>query len=112
MKPALHITFHGAERSEALETRIREKVEQLLSGRHDITSCRVSVEGPPRHRAHGGTWAIHIELHRPGQPLIVSREPGHDPAHEDPFVAVRDAFETARRRLVDEAKGRRGGTLA
>jgi len=42
----------------------------------------------------------------------VSREPGQHHAHEDVFVAIRDAFDAAQRQLADYARRQRGATKA
>ena len=43
-------------------------------------------------------------LLQPGGTLVIDREPGEDHAHEDMRVAVRDAFDAARRRLQDRMR--------
>jgi hypothetical protein len=45
-----------------------------------------------------------VELAVPGGTIVVNREPGEDHAHEDLHVAIRDAFDAARRRLQDQMK--------
>ena len=49
MQSPLKLTIHGVDHSEALETRIRAKVEKLEEFFDHITSCRVAVEMPHRH---------------------------------------------------------------
>lgn len=44
----------------------------------------------------------------PGGDIIIRRDPAEKHAHEDVFVAVRDAFHAARRRLQDQVRRRRG----
>jgi cold shock CspA family protein/ribosome-associated translation inhibitor RaiA len=66
-------------------------------------SCRVVLELPARHQRKGKQYAVRIDLKVPGGELAVTRE--HD---EDLQVAVRDAFDAARRRLEDYARRQRG----
>jgi cold shock CspA family protein len=44
----------------------------------------------------------------PGAEIVVNRDPSKDHAHEDPYVAVRDAVNAAARRLQDYVRVRRG----
>jgi cold shock CspA family protein len=41
---------------------------------------------------------------------VVRRDPPERHAHEDPYVAVRDAFDAARRQVEDYVRKRRGET--
>jgi cold shock CspA family protein/ribosome-associated translation inhibitor RaiA len=66
-------------------------------------SCRVIVEAMHKHHHKGNVYAIHIDITVPGKELAVSREPALDHAHEDIYVAIRDAFDAAKRRLQDHS---------
>lgn len=50
---------------------------------------------------------MRVELSVPDRVLTVDRS-GADPAHEDVYVAISDAFRAARRQLQDYAHVRRG----
>lgn len=104
MQVPLHITFHGLDVSPALEARIREHAAKLEQFYDRITRCEVAVELPHQHHRHGKHWHIRIQLTVPGQDIVVSRDPGRDEDHEDPYVAVRDAFAAARRQLEEHVK--------
>jgi ribosomal subunit interface protein len=101
MQVPVHIKFHGIEVSPALEKRIMEHVAKLEQFYDRITSCEVVVELPHLHHRHGKQFHVRIEVSVPGSDIVVSRDPGEDGAHEDPYVAVRDAFMAARRQLED-----------
>jgi cold shock CspA family protein len=66
-------------------------------------SCRVVVEAPVRHHRKGGPYKVRIDLTVPGDELVINRQ-----ADEDLYVAIRDAFHAARRRLEDYARRQRG----
>jgi ribosome-associated translation inhibitor RaiA len=108
MQRPVQINFHGLEHSDAVAQRIRDKAGDLEKLFDRIISCRVTVETPPQHHRHGGTFAVHIDLRVPDDEIVVSREPGRDHAHEDVYVAIRDAFEAAARQLESYARRRRG----
>lgn len=104
MTTPLEIQFHGVDKSEAVETRIREKVERLEKKFGRMTHCRVVVESPRRNNHKGTLFLIKILMGMPGRPeIVVSHEPGDSDMHGDVYVALRDAFDAAQRRLDEEA---------
>ncbi len=118
--------------SEAIEASIRERTAKLDTFYDRIMSCRVVVEAPHRSHRKGKAYHVRIDITLPGGELVVKREPkrivdvplrslkepdvelGVDrelskpDAHEDVFVAIRDAFDAARRKLQDYARRQRG----
>lgn len=101
MKLPLQITFRHMERSEALEADIREKAEKLDQYCDQIMSCRVVVDMPHQHKHQGQLFSISIDLTVPGGEIVASRTADEHHAHEDPYVATRDAFNAVQRRLED-----------
>jgi ribosomal subunit interface protein len=108
MKLSPEITFRGLSRSAALEADIREKLDKLDRFFPQIMSCRVMVEAQHKHQHQGNIYHVRIDLTVPGKELAVSRDPGQHQAHEDVYVALRDAFDAARRQLEDYARVLRG----
>lgn len=103
MQTPLQIMFRNMESSPALESAIRRHVEELDELFDRITSCRVVIEIPHRHQQKGQHVHLRVELHVPGKVLVVNRDPAQHDAHEDAYVAIRDAFRAARRELRDYA---------
>lgn len=103
----LQITFRNFPPSEAVERAIEKHMEGLARFSDRIMGCRVVVE--VRHRKHhqGNLFHIRIAMTVPGGEIVVSREPALRHAHEDVYVAFRDAFEAVRRRLEDCERRRR-----
>ena len=87
----------------AAEPAIQEKVEKLDRFYDRITSCRVVLELAGRHKRHGRQFTARIDLAVPGGEIVVNKE--HD---EDLHIALRDAFNAARRQLEDYARTQRG----
>jgi len=104
----LRITFRHMDASPALATRIRALVSRLEKFDARITHCHVIVAPPPRHRRHGALYDFHIDIGLPDRVIAVRRAHSGAAAHEDPFVALRDAFRAARRKLEDYRRTRRG----
>jgi len=114
------------EPSDAITARIQDEASKLEEFFPRITSCRVVVETPHRHHKWGDLFHIRIDLAVPGTELVVSHEPtrrrmlSHEedavwrkhfeihPEHKDVYVAIRDAFASARRQLQDYARRMRG----
>jgi ribosomal subunit interface protein len=94
------------ESSEAVETRIRELAAKLERFYDRITSCHVVVQAPHRSQQKGKLFEVHIQMRVPGEEIVVNRERPHDHAHEDVYVAVRDAFSAMERRLEDFVRRR------
>jgi ribosomal subunit interface protein len=109
MQTPLQITFRDLESSAAIEANIREKAAKLEQYYDQIMSCRVMVEAPHGHHHQGRLYQVRIDLGVPDGELVVSHEHHHkDSAHEDVYVAIRDAFDAMRRQLEDYARKRRG----
>jgi ribosome-associated translation inhibitor RaiA len=98
----LQVTVRDVSLSEAAENDIRNKAEALDTYYNGIIGCRVVVEGPGRHHRQG-PYAVRIDVTVPGVDLVVDRQ-----TDADLYVAIRDAFDAARRRLEDYARRQRG----
>ena len=101
MKLPLQITFRNMDHSDFLEKAIREKAEKLDQYFSHIMSCRVVMESRHQHHHQGHLFEVHIDITVPGKEIAVSREAGLNHAHEDAYVAIRDAFNAAQRQLQD-----------
>lgn len=87
MQVPLQITIRGMAPSEALESRIRSKAEKLDEFFDHITSCRITVEEPHKHKHQGKQYNVRIDIGVPGHEIVVNRD-----HHEDVYVALRDAL--------------------
>ena len=103
MQIPLQITSRHMARSDALEAAIREKAEKLNEFYPQIMSCRVVVEEVAAHKHQGKLYSLHIDLKVPGHELAITRD-----RNEDIFVALRDAFDSAKRKLEEELRLQRG----
>lgn len=101
MQEALQITFRDIPHSDAVEAAIRDKAEKLNQFFEKILFCRVMVEAPHSHHHQGRLYRIRVDIGVPGTELVVSRAPAKHQAHEDIYVAIRDAFDAMRRQLQD-----------
>ena len=108
MQIPLEITFRGIPHSDAIETRIREKTAKLEQFCDHIISCRVAVEAEHHHQHQGNLYKIRIDLSVPQKHIVVSRDHHDKQSHEDFYVALRDAFDAAKRQLEEHVRIQRG----
>ena len=104
----LQITFRQMDSSPAVEEAIAKREEKLDQYHDRIMSCRVVVHAPHRHHHKGKLFAISVDLKVPGGEIAVNRSTAEDHAHEDIYVAIRDAFDAIERQLEDFARRHRG----
>lgn len=112
MQLPLQIAFHNMEHSDAVEAAVREKAAKLDEFCDRIMGCRVVVEAPHRHHRRGNQYQVRIDLTVPGEEIVVNREPAEHTEYRDLGVALRDAFDAARRQLEDYVRRRRGAVKA
>jgi len=108
MQLPLQVTYQDMDPSEALDQNVRQHAEKLEQFYDQIMSCRVVVEAGHKHHHQGNIYHVRIDLKVPGKELVVSRDPSQHQAHEDVYVAIRDAFVAMRRQLEDFARRQRG----
>jgi cold shock CspA family protein len=121
----VQITFRNVASTPEVEAKIRARAQKLEKFYSPITSCRVLVEAPARHRQKGYSFHVRIDLTVPEGEIVVKREPTLYPKEKDIGderrrklmetrperkhleVAIREAFHAARRRLEDHARQKR-----
>jgi len=108
MSIPLEISFHGMEPSEALRRNIRQHADHLARFADNILSCHVVIEAVQKRHHHGNLYLARIHVTLPGAHVDVGRARPEDKSHEDVYIAVRDAFNAARRQLEDFVRRRRG----
>lgn len=112
MQIPLQITFRHLEPSAAIENKIKAQVQKLEKHYDRITGCKVVVEAPHQHHHKGKLYRTEVDLTIPGEEIVANRNPHLNHAHEDVYVAIRDAFRAARRKLGNQVKRRRGHVKA
>ena len=103
MQLPIQIVFRDMPPSDAIEAALRNKAAKLDQFYERIMSCRVTVGRIQKHKRHGKLHNIRVDLTVPGAEIVVNRD-----SAEDIYVAIRDAFDHARRRLEDYVRRQRG----
>lgn len=106
------ITFRHMLPSDAVLSRIIDRVAQLTKLHPRIMSCRIDVHAPDRHHSRRRLFNIRIDLKVPRRDIVVNRNPTPRQEHKDIYVAIRDAFDALERRLKDTTRRRRGDIKA
>ncbi len=124
------ITFRGIDPSAALEAEIRARIGKLETYYRPIMGCHVLVELAERHHETGNRYHVRIDVTVPGEEIVVTHEAGlhataqdvdaekttkeaeADPERKHARVALREAFDIARRRLQDYGRRQRGTVKA
>jgi ribosome-associated translation inhibitor RaiA/cold shock CspA family protein len=108
MRLPLQITFRHVDASPGVEDRIREYAGELDRFFDQIMSCRVAVERQHRRHHQGNLFRVRLDITVPGREIVVGRDSKPGRAHQDISVAIRDAFDGARRQIEDHARTYRG----
>lgn len=104
MKSPPTVTFRGVPEEVGLEERIRRRALRLDRYYDGIERCHVWVEAPHGHHRLGRLYEVRLRLTVPDGEIVVDGQPQND----DVRVALRGAFDAARRQLEDYARRRRG----
>lgn len=103
MQRPLQIVFREMAPADAVETQIREKVKKLELFYPHIIGCKATISIAGKHKNQGQLFNVRLDISVPGSELVVN----HD-KHEEFSVALRDAFDAAKRQLEDYGQRQRG----
>ena len=121
----VQVSFRNMPHSDSIEAMVRDEAADLDKYYSHVMACRVMIEVPHRHRQEGEHHHVRIDLTVPGAEIVVKREPSlHsrqqdvqeeeltkdrdiERSHRHLQVAIREAFDTVRRRLQDYARRQR-----
>jgi cold shock CspA family protein len=104
----LQIAFRNIDPSPAIETKVRTAARKLARFHGRITSCRVVVAAPEQRHHRERLFMVRISLVVPGGTIWINRGSHLKLAHTDVYVAIRDAFDAAVRRLEDVVRRHEG----
>jgi ribosomal subunit interface protein len=108
MQVPLEVHFRNMDASQAVEAAARENIAKLERLAATIISCRVTIEAPPHRHHQGNLYTVSVDLRYSGGEAVANRAPNAKQSHEDVYIALRDAFNAARRQLQDGIRVRRG----
>lgn len=103
MKIQPQITYKDVPQTEAVDKAIQDRMGKLDKFHSRIMNCRVSVESPQQRQHQGKLFRVSINISIPGGDIVINKK-----QHEDLYVAIRDAFLAAERKLEESSRKQRG----
>lgn len=100
MLPTAHVRFVNMSPSPFVQRRIEEEAAALARLHPAVHAFDVTVTGPSAHHRKGSPFAAHIIVRREGPDIVISHDEPENQAHQDVYVAIRDAFDSARNALA------------
>lgn len=101
MKPAVDVLYRDLDFSPSLNETIIKKLEKLNRFSDKITHSRVVLGTPHNHKHKGKQFRACIEIDLKGHPIAVTQD------NESIHLAVRDAFNSAERKVKQIAARKR-----
>lgn len=111
MSNEFQVVFHNIDQSDALNDNVQKRIDKLRRFSNDIIGGRVVLDSPHNNLHKGKVYSVAIEIHTATKPVVVTQEQHDNHAHEDLYVAIRDAFNAAERQLKSVDKKHRKEAL-
>ena len=99
MTNEFQVVFHNIDQTEALVDAVQKRVEKLERFCDHIITGRVVLDAPHNNHHKGKVYKVGLEFHTPTVEVRVNQDQHDNHAHEDLYVAIRDAFNAAERQL-------------
>ena len=93
------IVFHNIEQSTSISDAVNKRISKLQRFCDRILAGRVVLDSPHNNHQKGKVYSVGLEIHTPSKEVRVNQEQHDNHAHEDLYVAIRDAFNAAERQL-------------
>ncbi len=109
MQTPVEIAFRHYEPSDEVRAEIAAQALRLEKFSSRITSCRVVVTGPQNRRRNGDVFEVELSIAMPNhRDIIVDRRHDDAPERTHVLVAIREAFDAARRQIEEAEREMRG----
>lgn len=102
------IAYENMEASPAAEVHVLRGIRRLEKVAPDLVSVRVTLARRNPRRRTGDLYDVNLHLSLPGPDVVVSRTPTPHHEDEDLVLAIGEAFEKARRKVVEQHAVERG----
>lgn len=122
MNPILQVQFRDLTPSPAITTRIEQEFRKLLRHHGSVQRFRATISAPDHHHQHGRHFRLRLEVELPGLTVVTDHKPPArrpvaeteagrrakstelEADHKDAYVAIRDTFAVAHRRLDEHVR--------
>ena len=107
MTNEFQVVFRNIDQSDAIIDAVNKRIEKLERFCDHILTGRVVLDSPHNNHHKGKVYSVGLEIHTPSKEVRVNQEQHDNHAHEDLYVAIRDAFNAAERQLKSVDKKHR-----
>jgi len=111
MTNEFQVVFHNIDQSDAVIDAVNKRIGKLERYCDQIITGRVVLDSPHNNHHKGKVYSVGLEIHTPHKEVRVNQEQHDNHAHEDLYVAIRDAFNAAERQLKSVDKKHRANPL-
>ncbi|PCJ25603.1 MAG: ribosomal subunit interface protein [SAR86 cluster bacterium] len=99
MTNEIQVVFHNIDQTDALTEAVQKRIQKLSRFCDQIINGRVVLDSPHNNHHKGRVYSVSLEIHTPNLEVRVNQDQHDNHAHEDLYVAIRDAFNVAERQL-------------
>ena len=107
MTNEFQVVFHNIDQTAAINDAVQKRVSKLQRYCDQILTGRVVLDSPHNNHHKGRVYSVGLEIHTPSKEVRVNQEQHDNHAHEDLYIAIRDAFNAAERQLKSVEKNHR-----
>lgn len=111
MTNEFQVVFHNIDQSDAVIDAVNKRISKLERYCDQIIAGRVVLDSPHNNHYKGKVYSVGLEIHTPQREVRVNQDQHDNHAHEDLYVAIRDAFNAAERQLKSVDKKHRADPL-
>ena len=112
MTHEFQIVFRNIDQTDALVDAVEKRINKLERYCDQIITGRVVLDSPHNNHHKGKVYSVGLEIRTPSKEVRVNQEQHDNHAHEDLYVAIRDAFNAAERQLKFNDKRLRKSALS
>lgn len=107
MTNEFQVVYHNIDQTEAISEAVQKRIGKLERFCDQIINGRVVLDSPHNNHHKGKVYSVSLEIHTPTLEVRVNQEQHDNHAHEDLYIAIRDAFNVAERQLKSVDKKHR-----
>ena len=111
MTNEFQIVYHNIDQTEAISEAVQKRIDKLERYCDHIINGRVVLDSPHNNHHKGKVYSVTLEIHTPELEVRVNQDQHDNHAHEDLYVAIRDAFNVAERQFKSIDKKHRATPL-
>ena len=111
MTNEFQVVYHNIDQTEAISEAVQKRIEKLERYCDHIINGRVVLDSPHNNHHKGKVYSVTLEIHTPELEVHVNQDQHDNRAHEDLYIAIRDAFNAAERQFKSIDKKHRATPL-